>query len=71
VSKTLTMDEAKMHSLEDLLREIDATQESILVVLEDGHEIEIKPAAKLKPLLTYNTYVPEGWKDAIYERRRS
>ena len=69
MSKTLTMDEANMHSPEELLREIDATQESVRVVLEDGHEIEIKPSAKLEPMLTYDGYVPEGWKDAIYELR--
>ena len=49
------------------IREVDDTQEAVRVVLEEGHEIEIKPAPKLKPLLTYPGYVPEGWKDAIYE----
>jgi len=34
------------------------------------HEIDIKPAPKLKPLLTHDGYVPEGWKDAIYEPDR-
>jgi hypothetical protein len=70
MSRTLTMDEAKSHPLEELLREIDATQVPVRVILEDGHEVEIKPAPTLKPLLTYDGYVPEGWKDAIYEPKR-
>ena len=54
----------------ELLREVDSTQETIRVVIEEGHEIEIKPAPKLKPLLTFEGYVPDGWKDAIYESLR-
>ena len=67
MSRTLTLDEAKSCSLEELLREIDTTQVSVRVILEDGHEVEIKPAPQLKPLITYNGYVPAGWKDAIYD----
>ena len=70
MSRTLTIDDARSYSLEELLREIDTTQVSVRVILEDGHEVEIKPAPKLKPLITYNGYVPAGWKDAIYEPKR-
>ncbi len=39
----------------------------VRVRLEGGHEVDIKPAPKLKPLLTNSGFVPDGWKDAIYE----
>lgn len=61
MSKTLTMDEAKSRPLEELLCEIDATQIPVRVVLEDGHEVEIKPAVALNPLITYGGCVPAGW----------
>jgi hypothetical protein len=67
MGRVFTMAEATARPLEELLREVDDTQEAVRVVLEEGHEIEIKPAPKLKPLLTHPGYVPEGWKDAIYE----
>ena len=70
MSRTLTIDEARSRSLEEFLREIDSTQQTVRIILEEGHEVEIKPSPKLKPLLTYNGYVPNGWKDAIYEPKR-
>ena len=66
VSRMMTIDEAKVRSLLELLEEIDESQESICVVLKAGHEIEIKPVPQLKPLKTLEGFVSEGWKDAIY-----
>ena len=68
--KTLTMDEVKARPVEELLQEVDDTQEAVRIVLAEGHEIDIKPAPKLKPLITFEGYVPDGWKDAIYEPKR-
>ncbi len=70
MAKILTMDEVKARPIEELLCEVDATRETLRIVLEAGHEIEIKPVLKLKPLQTFEGYVPDGWKDAIYEPKR-
>ena len=70
MSKTLTIMEANARSLADLLREVHRSQEPVRILMEDGNELEIKPAGKLMPLLTYEGYVPSGWKDAIYEPKR-
>lgn len=66
--KTLTMDELKARSVEELLQEVDDTQEPVRIVLAEGHEIDIKPAPKLKPMIRLEGYIPEGWKDAIYSQ---
>ena len=72
MSKVMTIDEAIAFPFEDLLREVNETQESVRVVLEAGDEIEIKPATpRLKPLMQFPGYVPDGWKDAIYEPKPS
>jgi len=70
MGKTLTMEEATARPLEELLREIDSTQEAVRIVLEEGHEIEIKPAPSLKPLTRLSGSISPGWKDAIYEPKR-
>jgi hypothetical protein len=70
MSRTLTSDEAKSRPFEELLREVDASQMPLRVILDDGHEIDTTPAPKLKPLITHGGYAPEGWKDAIYEPNR-
>ncbi len=74
MGRTLTIDQAKARSLEDLLREVSERSEPVRIELPEGGAVEIRPAAEpertLKPLETLPGYVPEGWKDAIYEPKR-
>jgi hypothetical protein len=66
MQRTLTLEELKQQSLEDLLHEI-ITQGTIIVVrLPEGGEIVMEPKQPLEPLPVLDGYVPEGWKDAIY-----
>ena len=69
MGRTLTMEEAKARPLEELLREVTESREPIWVVLDENDQVEIKPALRLKPLETLPGYMPEGWKDAIYDPR--
>ena len=72
MSKVMSREEATAYSLEELLREVNETQESVRVVMEEGKEIEIAPAKpRLKPLTRLPGRVAEGWKDAIYEPKPS
>jgi len=72
MSKVMTMDEAIAFPFEELLRQVNATQESVRVVLEAGETVEINPATpRLKPLTQYPGSIPDGWKDAIYEPKDS
>ncbi len=68
---TLTIAEAKARPLEDLLREIAEGGEAVRIELEQGAAVQIAPAPAvsrhLKPLERLPGYVPDGWKDAIYE----
>jgi hypothetical protein len=64
--KIRTLEELKGHTLEELLREVSRSRESITVVLKEGEAVTIEPTSQLKPLPELEGYVPEGWKDAIY-----
>jgi len=71
MSKVMTIDEAIAFPFEDLLREVNETQESVRVVLEAGDEVEIKPATpRLKPLTQLPGRVADGWKEAIYDPQK-
>jgi hypothetical protein len=70
MGRTLTMDEAKARPLEELLREVAERGETLRIVLDENDEVEIKLTPHLKPLITFEGYVPDGWKDAIYEPKR-
>lgn len=60
-----TLEELKGHTLEELLREVARSRESMTIVLEEGESVTIEPASQLKPLLVLEGRVPEDWKDVI------
>ena len=66
-SRTLILDELKERTLEEVLREVVRRQEMLTVRLPEGETVAIKPSPHLKPLPVLKGFVPEGWKDAIYE----
>lgn len=72
MSKMMSIEEAIAFPLADLLREVSMTQESVRVVLEAENEVAITPITKPRvKLRTFEGYVPDGWKDAIYEPKPS
>jgi hypothetical protein len=65
-SLTLTLEELKHRSLEEILQSVLANQHALTVRLPDGAEVIIQPKLQLKPLPILEGYVPQGWKEAIY-----
>lgn len=67
VNRTVVLEDLKERSLEDVLREVVNRQEVLTVRLPEGETVAIKPSPQLKPLPALEGFVPEGWKDAIYD----
>lgn len=66
-NRILVLDDLKDRTLEDVLREVIKQREVLTVRLPEGETVDIKPSPRLKPLPVLEGFVPEGWKDAIYE----
>jgi hypothetical protein len=64
--KIKTLAESKWRTLEEILREVARSRESMTVILEEGEVVNINPASQLKPLPELDGRLPEGWKDAVY-----
>ncbi|MEN8217411.1 MAG: hypothetical protein ABFS56_13800 [Pseudomonadota bacterium] len=67
VQTTLTFKELKQQPLEDIFESVLRYQQILTVQLTNGLEVLIQPKPKLKPLPTLDGYVPNGWKEAIYD----
>ena len=65
--RTLVLDDLKERALEEVLREVIARQEALAVRLPEGETVLIQPSPRLKPLPVLEGFIPEGWKDAVYE----
>ena len=66
--ETLTLDELRRRSLEEVLKDIADHRSPIIVLLPDGREVIIGPKPQLEPLPEFEGRLPAGWKDAIYAR---
>jgi hypothetical protein len=66
-NRTLGLDDLKERTLEDVLREVVRKQEVLTVRLPEGETVAIQPSGQLKPLPVLDGFVPQGWKDALYE----
>ncbi len=66
VERTLTLDELKARSLDELLQDVADQGATVIVRLPDGKEVMIEPKPPLKPLPVLRGRIPEGWKDAAY-----
>ncbi len=65
--KTLKLNEIEKTELSELLQRVSEDQVALTVQLPGGEEVIIQPKPQLKPLPVLEGYVPEGWKEAIYE----
>ncbi|RIK33951.1 MAG: hypothetical protein DCC55_33990 [Chloroflexi bacterium] len=63
---TLTLDELKETSLEEIIYRVLREQLLLKIRLADGQTVHIQPEPKLTPLPVLEGFVPDGWKDAIY-----
>ncbi len=66
-NQILTLDELKRRSFEEVLQGVVEQGLALTVRLPGGEQVVIEPKPRLKPLPVLEGYVPEGWKDAIYE----
>jgi hypothetical protein len=66
MEQTLTLDDLRERTLEEVLREVLARREVLTIRLPEGEAVAIQPVPRLKPLPVLQGSVPEGWKDAIY-----
>ena len=65
--QTLTLDDLREQTLEDVLRRVVREQQVLTVRLPEGETVAIQPSPQLEPLIVLDGFVPEGWKDAVYE----
>jgi len=66
-NRILALDDLNEHTLEDVLREVAEQRQTVTVRLPEGESVIIKPAPRLRPLPVLDGFIPEGWKDAIYQ----
>jgi hypothetical protein len=67
-SRTVALSDLEQERLVDVLRNVVARDEVLTVELPEGKRVAIQPLPRLEPLPELEGFVPEGWKDAIYER---
>ena len=66
-NRTLVLDDLKERTLEEVLREVVRRQERLTVRLPECETVAIQPSRRLKPLPELEGFIPEGWKDTIYD----
>ncbi|MDQ2687891.1 MAG: hypothetical protein M3Y28_08500 [Armatimonadota bacterium] len=71
MERTVTLEEIGERMASDLLREVAHGQDSLRVVLESGEMVVVTSSretrARLKPLPQLKGFVPNDWKEAVYE----
>lgn len=66
-AQTLTLEALKGISLEDLFARVLQERQILTIQVTNEQAIILTPQEKLKPLPVLNGYVPQGWKDALYD----
>ena len=69
VTQTITLEDIKKRSLEELFREVAEGTTHLVVQMPDGGEVVIESRRRLKALPVLEGHVPEGWKDAVYAHK--
>jgi hypothetical protein len=65
-SQVLTLEAIKDISLEDLIARVLKEHQTLTIRVSGGQEVVIEPKQQLKPLSVLDGYIPQGWKDAVY-----
>jgi hypothetical protein len=66
-NRTVVLDDLKERTLEEVLWEVIRQQEALTVRLAEREAVILQPSPRLQPLPVLEGFVPEGWKDALYE----
>ncbi|MDY0092338.1 MAG: hypothetical protein RBT80_06535 [Candidatus Vecturithrix sp.] len=66
-AQTLKLDDIKYRSIEELLQFVSINKQILNIQLPWGEEVIIQPKNQLFPLPILDGYIPQGWKDAIYD----
>ncbi len=66
-SQTLTFEELKHVSFEEIVRQVLTQRKTLTISISDDQEITIQLKPRLKTLPVLEGYIPEGWKEAIYD----
>jgi hypothetical protein len=66
MDRTVTIDDVKDRTLDDLLTEVAQSHDTITVVMPEGQSVLISPGQILKPLQRFRGTTTTGWKDALY-----
>jgi len=64
--RTVTLEQVKGKTIDDVVREIVRHQEVLTVQLPDGVSVVMNPAGPLQPLPKLEGTMPAGWKEAVY-----
>jgi len=70
--RTVALDELKDRTLEDVLWDVVKQRANLTVRLTEREAVILepsstKPSLRLKPLPALDGFVPQGWKDAVYD----
>jgi hypothetical protein len=65
-TRTVSLDEVRKQSLEDIFRDVIEHQEALTVRLPQGQGVTIQPLPQLQPLPVLEGRVPKNWKNEIY-----
>ncbi len=66
-NRTLLFEELEEQTLEDVLQDVVRRGESLTIRMPGGDIVAIQPSQRLQDLPVLEGFVPEGWKDAVYE----
>ena len=66
-TQTLTLEAIKSISLEELFARVLQERQALTIQISNDPAIVIAPQENLKPLPVLDGYIPQGWKDAIYD----
>jgi len=66
LQKTLKLDELRGKSIDEIIKIVVDSQSVLNIQLPDGSSVKIESKPKLRPLKVFEGFVPEGWKEEIY-----
>lgn len=66
-SQTLRLGTLKDIPLEKIILQVLEKRQKLTIWVSDEQQVIIEPKPKLQPLPVLDGYIPEGWKNAIYD----
>jgi hypothetical protein len=66
-SQTLKLEAIKDMPMEEVIARVLQDRRPLTVWVSNEQEVVIEPRQKLVPLPVLDGYIPQGWKDAVYD----